>query len=65
MFVKKWHLEYCKVIKTYLPTHLWDSIDSSDICDSFDSCDSRDSSDSNDSSDKKIVTKFFWLKLCD
>ena len=45
MFVKKWPLEYCKVIKTYLPTYLWDSSDSSDIYDKCDSCDSSDSSD--------------------
>ena len=50
MFVKKWPLEYWKVIKTYLPTYLWDSSDSSDI---YDSCDGSDSSDSSDSSDKK------------
>ena len=30
MFVKKWPLEYQNVIKTYLPTILWDSNDSSD-----------------------------------
>ena len=47
MFVKKWALEYQKVIKTYLPTYLWDSSDSSD---SRDSCDSNDSSDSSDNS---------------
>ena len=42
MFVKKWPLEYCKVIKTYLPTYLLDSSGSSHICDS---CYSSDSSD--------------------
>ena len=47
MFVKKWPLEYWKVIKTYLPTYLGDSSDSSETCDSFDSCDSSDSSDSS------------------
>ena len=57
MFVKKWPLHYQKVIKTYLPTYLWDSSDSSDIC---------DSSDSSDSSEKKsfdlnLVTKILWL----
>ena len=51
MFVKKGALEYCKVIKTYLPTYLWDSCDSSDICNSWDS---SDSSDNCDSSDKKM-----------
>ena len=53
MFVKKWPLEYCKVIKTYLPTYLWDSSDTSDICDICDSSDNSDSSDSSDSCDKK------------
>ena len=53
MFVKKWILEYKKVIKTYLPTYLWDSSDSSDSCDSYDSSDSRDGRDSSDSSDQK------------
>ena len=33
MFVNKWPLEYQKVIKTYLPTYLWDSSDSSDSSD--------------------------------
>ena len=42
---EKWPLECWRVIKTYLPTYLWDS---SDICDSC------DSSDSNDSSNKKL-----------
>ena len=69
MFVKKWHLEYCKVIKTYLPTYLWNSSDSSDI---YDSCDSSDSSDSsgNKICDQNFVTKivwpkFLWLNFCD
>ena len=44
MFVKNLPLEYLKVIKTYLPTYLWDRSDS---------CDSSDSSDSSDNSDKK------------
>ena len=52
MFVKKWPLEYQKVIKTHLPTYIWDSSDSSASCDSSDSSDSCDSSDSNDSSDR-------------
>ena len=47
-FGKKWPLEYQKLIKTYLPTYLWDSSDSSD---SSESGESRDSSDSSDSSD--------------
>ena len=43
MFVKKWYLEYQKVIKTYLHTYLWD------ICYSSDSSEISDSSDSSDS----------------
>ena len=49
MFVKKWPLEYQKVVKTYLPTYLCDSSDISDSCDSYDS-DSIDCIDSSDSS---------------
>ena len=51
MFVKKLPLEHQKVIKTYLPTYLWDSSDSSDSSDSRENCDSSDSSDSSDSTD--------------
>ena len=68
MFEKKWPLEYQKVIKTYLPTYLWDSSDKSDICNSCDSCassDSCDSIDSSDSIDNNFVTKVLSLKLCD
>ena len=50
-FVKKWTLEYWKVSKTYLPTYLWNSSNSSEICDS------SDISDSSDSSDKNVMTK--------
>ena len=50
-FVKKWSLEYQKIIKTHLHTYLQDSSYSSDISDSSDNSDSSDSSDSNDSSD--------------
>ena len=58
LFVKKWPLEHQKVIKTYLPTYLWDRSDSSDSCDSRDSLDSSYSSNSSDSSDKKkFITK--------
>ena len=46
MFVKKWHLEYQKVIKTYLHTYLRDSSYSSD---------SSDSSDGNESSDQTTL----------
>ena len=53
MFVKKWPLKYQKVIKTYLPTYLWDSSDGSDSPDSFDRSDSSDSSDSSDRSDSR------------
>ena len=67
MFVKKWPLEYQKVIKTYLPTYLWDSSDTSDRSDSSDSSDSTDScdsSDSSDSSDRSYQTTL-WLIFCD
>ena len=62
MFVKKWSLEYQKIIKSYFRNYLWDSSDLSDIYDSCDSCDSSDSSigsDSSDSSDRSDK------KLCD
>ena len=62
MFVKKWPLEYQKVIKTYLPSYLWDSSDSSDSCDSCDSCDDCDSSYSSYSSDSSDSSN---RKLCD
>ena len=78
MFVKKWPLEYQKVIKTYLPAYLWDSSyssdssdsrdsrDSSDSSDSSDCSDSYDSSDSSDSSDFFVTKIFLWLKnFCD
>ena len=51
MFVKKWALEYQKIVKIYLTTYLWDSSDISD------------SSDCSDSSD--IVIKILWLKWWD
>ena len=50
MFVKKWPFEYQKVIKSYLPTYLWDS---SDSCESSESSESSDSSDSSQSSGQK------------
>ena len=53
--MKKWPLEYQKVIKTFLPTYTWDS---SDISDGFESCDTSDSSDSRDSSDETDKKKF-------
>ena len=56
MFVKKWPLEYQKVIKTNLPTYLRDSSDSTNSIESCDGCDSSDSSSDSinisDSSDK-------------
>ena len=58
MFVKKWPLHYQKVIKTHLPTYLWDSSDSSDSPNSHDSIDSIDSSDSSDS---EIFQVKFWV----
>ena len=64
MFVKKWRLEYQKVIKTYLLTYIWDSSDSSDNSDSCDSCDSRDGSYSSDSSVSSYQTTL-WLTFCD
>ena len=42
MFVKKWCLEYQKVIRTYLHTYLQDSSDSSDGSDGNDSSDTSD-----------------------
>ena len=51
MFVKKWSLEYRKVIQTHLRTYLQDSSYSSDSSDSGDSSDSSDNSDSTDSTD--------------
>ena len=42
MFVKKWPLEYQKVIETYLCTYLQDSSDSSDSSYSSDSSDSSE-----------------------
>ena len=56
MFVKKWPLEYQKVIKTYLRTYLWDSSDSCDSSDRSDTSDSSDISDSNDSSDSSDIS---------
>ena len=68
MFVKMWPLEYQKVVKTYLPTYLWDSSDSSDSHDSSDSSDSSNSNDSSDSSDssdstKKVMSEIFRVKF--
>ena len=62
MFVKKWPLEYKKVIKTYLCTYLWYGSDSSVSCDSSDSSDSNhssDTSDSNQSSDRSDQTTVY------
>ena len=62
MFLKKWPLEYQKVIKTYLCTYLWYSSDSCDSSDSSDSSDSNDSNNSSDSSDQiTLYTKKFYL----
>jgi hypothetical protein len=64
--VKKWPLEYQKVIKTYLCTYLQDSSDgsdSSDIRDSSDSSDSGDSSDRSDNSDSSDQTTLYTKKL--
>ena len=56
MFVKKFHLEYQMVTKTYISSNLCDSSDSSDSCDSSDI---SDNSDSSDSSYKKKKLFFF------
>ena len=61
MFVKKWRLEYQKVIKTYRYIYLWDTSDSSD---SSDSCDSRDISVISDSSESSYQTTL-WQTFCD
>ena len=64
MFVKKWPLEYRKVIKIYFPNYLWDSSDISDSSVSYDSCDSSDISDISDSSDgrdKKFCHIFLFV----
>ena len=42
MFMKKWPLEYQKLVKTYLPTYVRDSGDSRDSSDLSDSSDSSD-----------------------
>ena len=60
--VKKWSLEYKKVIKTHLRTYLRDGSYSSDSSDSSDNSDSSDSSDSNDSSDSSEQTTFYTKK---
>ena len=60
IFVKKWLLEYQQVIKTYLPTYLWDSSDSSEISDSLDSSDSNDSSEKSDQKNSQKKTFFFF-----
>ena len=56
MFVKKWPLEYQKVIKTHLCTYLQNSSYSSDLSDSSDNIDSSDSSDSTNSNDSSDST---------
>ena len=55
--MKKWSLEYQKVIKTHLCTYLRDSSYSSDRSDI------SDSSDSNDSSDRSDQTILFTKKF--
>ena len=63
MFVKKWPLEYQKVIKTYLCTYLRDSSDGSDSSDSSESSNSCDRSDSNDSTDSSDQTSLYTKTL--
>ena len=48
---KKWPLVYQMLIKSYLPSYLCDSSDSSDSGDSSDISDSGDSGDNSDSGD--------------
>ena len=62
-FVKKWPLEYQKVIKTCLPTYIWDSSDSNDSSGSSDSSYSSDSSDSSDFSDNSDQITLYTKKL--
>ena len=61
--MKKLPVEYQIVIKTYLPSYLCNSIDSSDSCDSSDSSESSDNSDSSDRSDSSNQKKIFTKKL--
>ena len=61
--MKKWSLEYQKVIKTHLCTYLQDSSYSSDISDISDNSDSSDSSDSNDGSDSSDQTTLYTTKF--
>ena len=72
-FVKQFSFDTLKITKSYIPSNLCDSSDSSDRCDSCDSsdrsdsCDSSDVSDSSDSSDgsdksdKRNKTFFFII----
>ena len=60
--MKKWPLEYQKVIKTYLRTYLRDSSDSINSSDSSDSSESSDSNDRNDSSDSSDQTTLYTKK---
>ena len=64
MFVKKWSLEYQKVIKTHLCTYLQNSSYSSDISDSSENSDNSDRSDSNESSDSSDQTIVYTKKIC-
>ena len=61
--MKKWPLEYQKVIKTYIPTYLWDNSDSCDSSDSSDSGNNSDSCNSSDSSDSSKSKTQFSTKL--
>ena len=65
--MRKWPLEYQTVIKTYVPTYLWDRSDSSDSCDSSDSSDGSDGSDGSDSSDSSdgSYQTTMWLTFFD
>ena len=62
-FIKKWSLEYQKVVITHLCTYLRESSYSSDSSDSSNNSDSSDSSESNDSSDSSDQTIFYTKQL--
>ena len=59
-FVKQWPLENQMLTKTYLPSNLCDSNDSSDTSDSSDS---SYRSDSSNGSDQLFFTKNFITKM--
>ena len=62
--MKKWSLDYQKVIKAHLLTYLRDSSESSESSDSSDRSDSSDNSDSSDSSGSNTVVIVVTKQLC-